>query len=46
MQQKSDKAQAFRGVQDASARVDLMIIDIPESLPVPTVTSTASSVPE
>ena len=43
---KSDKARAFRGVQDAKAGVDLMIMDILEGLPVPTVASPASSVPE
>ena len=46
VQQKSDKARAFRGVRDAKAGVDLMIMDIPEGLPVPTVASHASSVPE
>jgi hypothetical protein len=46
VQHKSDKPRAFRGVQDASAGVDLMIMDIPEGLPVPMVSSPASSVPE
>jgi hypothetical protein len=46
VQHKSDKARAFRGVQDASAGVDLMIMDILEGLPVPMVSSPASSVPE
>ena len=46
VQLKSDKAHAFRGVQDAKAGVDLMIMDIPEGLPIPTVASPASSVPE
>ena len=41
---KSDKAQAFRGVQGAG--VDLMIMDIPEGLPIPLVSNPASSVPE
>jgi hypothetical protein len=46
VQYKFDKARAFRGILDASAGVDLMIIDIPEGLPVPMVSSPASSVPE
>jgi hypothetical protein len=46
VQYKSDKAQAFRGVQDTSVRVDLMIMDIPEGLPIPMVSSLASSIPE
>ena len=46
VQHKSDKAQAFRGVQGASAGVDQMIMIIPEGLPVPMVSDPASSVPE
>jgi hypothetical protein len=46
VQHKSDKARAFRGVLDASAGVDLMIMDIPKGLPIPMVSSPASSVPE
>ena len=46
VQHQSDKARAFGGVKDAKAGVDLMIMDIPEGLPVPTVSSPASSVPE
>ena len=46
VQHKFDKARAFRGIQGANVGVDLMIMDIPEGLPVPTVTSSASSVPE
>ena len=46
VQHKSDKARAFRGVQGASAGVDLMIMDVPEGLPVPMVSDPASSVPE
>ena len=46
VQHKSDKARAFRGVQGASAKVDLMIMDVPEGLPVPMVSNPTSSVPE
>ena len=46
VQHKSDKARTFRSVPDAKAGVDLMIMDIPEGLPVPTVASPTSSVPE
>ena len=46
VQHKSDKTCAFSGVRDAKAGVDLMIMDIPEGLPVPTVASPTSSVPE
>ena len=46
VQHKSDKARAFRGVQGASARVDLMIMDVPEGLPVPMVSDPASSIHE
>ena len=46
VEHKSDKARAFRGVQGASAEVVLMIMDIPEGLPVPLVSSPASFVPE
>jgi hypothetical protein len=34
MQHKSDKARAFNGVQGSSSGVDLMIVDVPEGLPV------------
>ena len=46
IQHKSDKACAFKGVRDAKARIDLMIIDIPEGLPVPTMASPTSSIPK
>ena len=46
IQHKSNKARAFRGVQDASVGVDLMIMDIPEGLHVPMVSSPTSSIPE
>ena len=46
IQHKSDKVRAFRGVQGASARVDLMIMDVPEGLPIPMVSDRASSVSE
>jgi hypothetical protein len=45
VQHKSDKACAFNGVQGTSSGVDLMIVDIPEDLPVPIVSSPPTSVP-
>jgi hypothetical protein len=45
VQYKSDKARAFNGVQGTSSRVDLMIVDIPEGLPVPIVSSPPTSIP-
>jgi hypothetical protein len=39
VQYKSDKARAFKGKQGTTGGVDLMIVDIPESLPVPMVSS-------
>jgi hypothetical protein len=35
VQHKSDKAPTFRGVQGIDGGVELMIVDIPEGLPVP-----------
>jgi hypothetical protein len=46
VQLKSDKARAFKGVQGIAGRVDLMIVDIPEGLPVPMVSSPRTSVPD
>ena len=46
VQHKSNKAHAFRGVQDAKAGVDLMIMDIPKGLPIPSMASPTSFVPE
>jgi hypothetical protein len=46
VQYKSDKARAFKGVQGTAGGVDLMIVDIPEGLPVPMVSSPPTSVPE
>jgi hypothetical protein len=46
MQHKSDKACAFKGVQGNSGEVNLMIVDIPEGLPVPMVSSPPTSVLE
>ena len=46
VQHKSDKAQAFRGVQGVSAGVDLMIMDVPKGLPIPMVSDPASFVLE
>jgi hypothetical protein len=39
MQLKSNKARAFKGVQGTTGGVDLMIVDIPEGLPVSMVSS-------
>jgi hypothetical protein len=46
MQHKSDKARAFKEKQGTIGRVDLMIVDMPEGLPVPMVSSPSTSVPE
>jgi hypothetical protein len=46
MQYKSDKARAFKGKQGTTGGIDLMIVDIPEGLPVPMVSSPPTSVPE
>jgi hypothetical protein len=46
VQDKSDKARAFKGKQGTTGRVDLMIVDIPEGLPVPMVSSLPTFVPE
>jgi hypothetical protein len=43
VQFKSDKARAFKGVSGTG--VDLMILDIPEGLPVPMVSSSPTSIP-
>jgi hypothetical protein len=45
VQHKSDKARAFLGKQGTTGGVDLMIVDIPEGLPVPMVSSPPTSVP-
>jgi hypothetical protein len=45
VQHKSDKACAFNVVQGTSSGVDLMIVDIPEGLSVPIVSSPPTSVP-
>jgi hypothetical protein len=45
VQHTSDKARAFKGVQGTTGGVDLMIVDIPEGLPVPMVSSPPTSVP-
>jgi hypothetical protein len=45
VQHKSDKARAFNGVQGTTTGIDLMIVDIPEGLPVPIVSSPPTSVP-
>jgi hypothetical protein len=45
VQHKSDKARAFSGVQGTDGGVDLMIVDIPEGLPLPMVSSPPTSVP-
>jgi hypothetical protein len=46
MQHKSNKARAFKENQGTTGKVDLMIVDIPEGLPVPMVSSPPTSVPE
>jgi hypothetical protein len=46
MQHKSNKARAFKGKQGTTAGIDLMIVDIPEGLPVPMVSSPPTSVPK
>jgi hypothetical protein len=45
VQHKSNKARPFNGVQGTSSGVDLMIVDIPEGLPIPIVSSPLTSVP-
>jgi hypothetical protein len=45
IQHKSDKARAFKGVHSSGVGVDLMIVDIPEGLPVPMVSSPPTSIP-
>jgi hypothetical protein len=45
VQHKSDKARAFKGVQGTDGGVDLMIVDIPEGLPIPMVSSPPTSIP-
>src|SRR5450759_5586264 len=45
VQHKSDKARPFKGVQGNAGGVDLMLVDIPEGLPVPLVSSPRSAVP-
>jgi hypothetical protein len=46
VQHKSDKPRAFKDMQGTAGGVDLMIVDIPEDLPVPMVSSPPTSVPE
>jgi hypothetical protein len=45
VQHKSDKAGAFNGVQGTTTGVDLMIVDIPEGLPILIVSTPPTSVP-
>jgi hypothetical protein len=45
VQHKFDKARAFKGMQGTDGGVDLMIVDIPEGLPVPMVSSPPTSIP-
>lgn len=45
LQHKADKERAFKGVISQSRAVDLMILDIPDGLPVPGVSSPTSSIP-
>jgi hypothetical protein len=46
VQHNSDKARAFKGVQGTAGGVDLMIVDIPEDLPIPMVSFPPTSIPE
>jgi hypothetical protein len=46
VQHKSDKARAFKGKQGSTGGIDLMIVDIPEGLPVPMVSSPPTVVPD
>jgi hypothetical protein len=46
VQHNSDKPHPFQGVQGSARGVDLMLVDIPEGLPVPLVSSPRSAVPE
>ena len=46
VQYKSDKARPFKGVQGTAGRVDLILVDLPEGLPVPMVSSPSTAVPE
>ena len=41
----SEKAHAFKGVQGTTGGIDLMIVNIPEGLPVPMMSSPPTSVP-
>jgi hypothetical protein len=45
VQYKFDKARAFKGVHGTASGIDLMIMDIPEGLPVLMVSSPSTSVP-
>jgi len=45
LQHKSDKPRAFNGVQGTAGGVDLMIVDLPEGLPVPMVSNPCTAVP-
>jgi hypothetical protein len=46
VQHKSDKARAFKGKQGTTGGIDLMIVDIPEGLPIPMVSSPSTTVPD
>jgi hypothetical protein len=46
VQHKFDKACAFRGVKGSIGGIDLMIVNIPEGLPVPMVSFLPTSVPK
>lgn len=46
VQHKSDKARPFKGVQGTAGGVDLMLVDFPEGLPVPMVSSPRTAIPE
>jgi hypothetical protein len=46
LQHKGEKERFFRGVRSDKARVDLVIADMPEGLPVPGLSAPAHTVPK
>jgi len=46
MQHATDKERFFNGVITKQAAVDLIIVDVPEGLPVPTVSNPPGSIPK
>ena len=45
LQYKSEKPRAYKGVQGTASMVDLLVVDIPEALSVPMVSSPRTAVP-